>query len=114
MNGFLEAVGGPSTRGGPSVGAAAQVGAHRGDGLSFGLQRECVGVGGRGLAGVGGRGLAGVGRGSHFECGYNKHTHSTSEGCLHFLIQIRDNLHGAGTVEVHGSGQSRQTSWRWS
>ena len=88
------------------MGAAAQVGAHRGDGLSFDLQRECVGVGGRGLAGVG--------RGSHFECGYNKHTHSTSEGCLHILIQIRDNLHGAGTVEVHSSGQSRQTSWRWS
>ena len=78
------------------MGAAAQVGAHRGDGLSFDLQRECVGVGGRGLAGVG--------RGSHFECGYNKH----------ILIQIRDNLHGAGTVEVHSSGQSRQTSWRWS
>lgn len=101
--GFLEAVGGPSTRGGPSVGAAAQVEAHRGDGLSFDLQRECVGAGGRGLAGVG--------RGSHFEFGYNKHTHSTSEGCLHILIQISDNLHGAGTVEVQGSGQSRQTSW---
>ena len=80
------------------MGAAAHVEAHRGAVFSFDLQRACVGVGGGGLVGVG--------RGSHFEFGYNKHTHSTSKGCLHTLIQIRDNLHGASIVEVQGSGQS--------
>lgn len=48
------------------MGVAAHVEAHRGDGLSFDLERERVGVRGGGLAGVG--------RGSHFEFGYNKYT----------------------------------------
>lgn len=41
--GFLEAVGGLLSGGGHSVRVTAQAEAHRGDGVSFDLQRECAG-----------------------------------------------------------------------